>query len=100
MRKPGGYAVITSPEPSNVNFDGFRCETVPMGMTERDTYSCCHCGRVVHVKPMVSMDEFGSMCRNCMKMTCPDCASGPCVPFQKRLEEMEHRDRMLRSYGI
>ena len=100
MRKPGGYAVITSPDPSRVNFDGFRCEDIGAGTFEADTYSCCHCNRVMHVKPRVSMDEFGSMCRNCMKMTCPTCADGPCVPFMKRLEEAEKRDMARRSYGI
>ena len=26
------------------------------------------------------------MCRNCMKMVCPACANGPCVPFMKKLD--------------
>ena len=100
MRSPGGYAVIISPVASRTNFDGFRCEDVGEGITERDTYSCCHCNRIVHVKPKANMDEFGSMCRNCMKMVCPKCADGPCVPFEKRLEMIEARDRALRSYGL
>src|SRR5690349_22112928 len=98
MRRPGGYAVIVSPDAQVVAFDHFRAEAIPAGTVERDTFSCCHCNRVVHVKPRAPMDDFGSMCRNCMKMTCPTCADGPCVPFEKRLEEMEHRGRMLRSY--
>lgn len=44
------------------------------------------------------MDEFGSMCRNCMAMVCPACADGPCVPFMKKLEMAEKRDIALRSY--
>lgn len=100
MRRPGGYAVIVSPDSQRVNFDHFRCEQVPAGTFEADTFTCCHCNRVIHVKPKASMDEFGSMCRNCMKMTCPKCAAGPCVPFEKKLEQMEARSRALRSYGL
>jgi hypothetical protein len=100
VRKAGGYAVITSPDPSNVNFDGFRCERISAGTFESDTFTCCHCNRIIHVKPFAPMDDFGSMCRNCMRMVCPTCADGPCVPFEKRLEAAEKRDRALRSYGL
>lgn len=100
MRNPGGYAVIVSPEPSKAKFDRLRCEEIPAGTFEADTFTCVHCNRVIHVKPKVSMDEFGSMCRNCMKMVCPACADGPCVPFMKRLDEAEKRDIALRSYGF
>ncbi len=100
MRSPGGYAQIVSPTESVVQFDGFRCETVRAGITEVDTFGCVHCNRIVHVKPMTSMDEFGSMCRNCMKMVCPTCADGPCVPFLKKLEEAEKSEIARRSYGL
>jgi len=100
MRNAGGYAQIISPDRARVNFDRFRCEEISEGVTEVDTFTCWHCNRVIHVKPRVSMDEFGSMCRNCMKMVCPACANGPCIPFQKRLEEMERRAEALRSYGF
>lgn len=100
MRNPGGYAIIISPEPTKVNFDRLRDEDIPAGTTERDSFTCCHCNSVVHVKPFAPMDEFGSMCRNCMRMVCPKCASGSCVPFEKKLEAWESRDRILRSYGI
>ena len=100
MRNPGGYAVIISPENHTVNFDRMRCEEVSAGTFEADTYSCVHCNRIVHVKPRANMDEFGSMCRSCMKMVCPTCSDGPCVPFMKKIEEMEKRGMALRSYGI
>ena len=100
MRNPHGYAVITTPEPARVNFDRFRSEELSAGVVERDTFTCCHCNRIIHVKPMAPMDEFGSMCRNCMKMTCPACANGPCVPFAKRLEMAERREMALKSYGL
>jgi uncharacterized protein CbrC (UPF0167 family) len=100
MRNPGGYAVITSPDPTPVNFDRFRAERISAGTFEADTFTCVHCNRVMHVKPRAPMDEFGSMCRNCMKMVCPRCADGPCVPFEKKLEMWERRSEALRSYGF
>lgn len=100
MRNPGGYATIISPDDQVVNFDKLRCEKIGAGLHETDTFSCVHCNRVVHVKPRANMDEFGSMCRNCMKMTCPACANGPCIPFMKKLEMAEERDRRRREYGI
>lgn len=96
MRNPGGYATIVSPDSHRVNFDRLRCESVGPGMYEADTFSCCHCNRIVHVKPRANMDEFGSMCRNCMKMVCPACADGGCTPFLKKLEEAEKKDIMRR----
>ena len=100
MRNPQGYATIISPDPSRVTFDRFRCEDISAGIVEIDTFTCVHCNKVMHVKPRANMDDFGSMCRNCMKMVCPTCASGPCVPFMKKLEMMEVRDYALRSYGV
>lgn len=100
MRNAQGYAVIVSPDPHRVNFDKFRCEEVGAGQFEADTFTCVHCNRIMHVKPKASPDEFGSMCRNCMKMVCPDCANGPCIPFMKKLDEAEKRDRALKSYGL
>ena len=98
MRKAGGYAVIFAPDPVDVNFDGLRCERIGSGTFEADTFTCCHCNRVIHVKAKAPMDEFGSMCRNCMKMVCPTCADGPCVPFEKKLEESEQRAYIRRQY--
>ena len=100
MRRPGGYATIVSPDGGRTEFDRFRCEDVRAGLHEADTFTCCHCNRIIHVKPFAPMDEFGSMCRQCMKMTCPTCASGPCIPFEKKLEEVEKRGIALRSYGL
>jgi hypothetical protein len=100
LRNPGGYAVITSPEQARVNFDKFRCDEISAGITEVDTFTCFHCAKVMHVKTKAPMDDVGSMCRNCMKMVCPRCASGPCVPFLKKLELEEKRFQALRSYGL
>lgn len=85
MRNAGGYAVIVDPE----------CPLVEM-----DTFTCCHCNSVVHIKPKSKPDDFGSMCRSCMKMVCAKCADFGCTPFEKKLEAWEARDRALRSYGV
>ena|ERR1035437_6957520 len=100
MRRPGGYVQIISPTETVVQFDRFRCEKISAGVYEADTFRCVHCGNQVHVKAMMPMDQFGSMCRNCMKMVCPTCADGPCVPFEKRLDQIEKRSIALRSYGL
>ena len=106
MRNPGGYAVITSPDPSRVNFDGLRCEDVGAGITERDTFSCSHCGSVEHVPVKLGPNDVG-FCRHCMTRICQRCCDLPCTPFQKQLEEMEkgirksfERQRALKSYGL
>lgn len=99
MRRPGGYVLITGPDPSIANFDGFRCEQIS-ATHEADTFTCIHCNSIVHVKTKAPMDEVGSMCRSCMKMVCPRCADGPCVPFEKKLDEAEKRQIALRSYGF
>jgi len=105
MRNPNGYAMIVSPTDSVAELDShlgksFRCEQIRAGTTEIDTFQCGHCGGHIHVKPLAPMDEFGSMCRNCMRMTCPTCATGPCVPFEKKLQEMEQKDYIRRQYEM
>lgn len=99
MRNPGGYALIISPQPDKVGLDRLRCEQIGEGVTELDTFTCKHCCRVVHVKPAMHDDEF-YFCRNCMARICPPCADLPCIPFEKKLEAAEARDRALRSYGL
>lgn len=94
MRNPQGYATIVSPEGSVAKLDNFRCQEIGAGLYEADTFTCVHCNRIIHVKPKASMDEVGSMCRNCMKMVCPTCADGPCTPFMKKIEAMEKRDQI------
>jgi len=97
MRNPGGYAVVTSPEPVTVRLDGLRCEEIAAGISEFDTFTCCHCNCVVHVRPR-DREEF--FCRSCMKRICSPCANYPCMPFLKKLEHAEARGEALRSYGF
>lgn len=100
MRNPGGQATIISPDNSVARFGEFRCESINAGVFEVDTFTCIHCNKVVHVKARTPMDDFGSMCRGCMKMTCPKCADGPCVPFLKKIEQMEKQDYIRRQYAM
>ena len=95
MRNAGGYALIVSPGQQRVNFDGFRCEDIN-AQHEADTFTCWHCGHIVHVRPRTPLDEFGSMCRNCMKMVCPRCADKGCTPFLKKLEDAEKKEMLRR----
>ena len=84
MLKPGGYAF---------SFDviGVR--------QEADTFTCHHCNTIVVVKPKCDPCDLGGMCRICEKMICPSCVDiGKCDPFEKKLERIEARDRILRSY--
>ena len=85
MLRSGGYAVLVDPD---------------LGVVERDTFTCSHCNSVVYVKPKSNPDDFGSMCRICMKMVCQRCANLGCTPFEKKLEQAEARDRARRSYGL
>lgn len=97
MRRPGGYATITSPAPQTVRFDRLRCEAIPAGTYECDTFSCAHCSGIVHVAHGTRDDEY--FCRNCMARICSPCADHPCVPFLKKIEAAERRAFYLRQYG-
>lgn len=99
MRNAGGYAVIISPDGGAANFDRMRIERIPAGIYEADTFTCAHCNSIRHVKVKAPMDEVGSICRGCMKMVCPRCAEGACIPFEKKLEEMEKREYVKRQYA-
>ncbi|MGH7185913.1 MAG: hypothetical protein ACREIB_06515 [Pseudomonadota bacterium] len=82
MRKPGGYAVLISED----------------GMVERDTFTCKHCQRIVHVKPMGRPEDVGGLCKQCMGLVCPRCvAKASCTPWEKQMEIIEDRDRFRRE---
>ncbi len=83
MRRPQGYATTTEPGKADV---------------EEDTFTCCHCNMIVFVAARADPSEFGGFCRMCMSHICPGCATeGTCKPFEKKLEEMEARDKLLRA---
>ncbi len=82
-----GYAVRTEA-------DGSR--------TEWDTKLCGHCQRLIMYASRAKPDEdYGGFCLRCGKVICRECTNArKCVPFERRLEEMESRGRMLRSMGL
>lgn len=81
MRRPGGYGIVTGPE----------------GITdEHDTYTCCHCNRVVVVRPG-SGKERGF----CFLCHAPHCGRGgcwKCVPFERKLEAYERRHQLWKMF--
>lgn len=86
MRSPGGYALI--------------CDPVS-GLREMDTFTCKHCNGVKYVRPKERPEDLGGLCKVCMGLICGPCVNdGTCVPFEKKLEQVEARDRARRSYGI
>lgn len=92
--------MISSPEPSKVNFDGLRCETIAAGMVEIDTVSCGHCGRVIHIKPRMDPADMGGLCKQCMKFECPSCVGKGCTPLEKKIEEAEQRNYLRNQYAM
>lgn len=85
MRNPGGQATW------------YGAEGKPL---ERDTFTCCHCNRVVVVPPKASPSDLGGWCGLCAKPVCPQCAGKECVPFEMKLEQIESRERFFRQVGI
>ena len=90
MRKPQGYATWTGDV-----------------LVEADTFTCCHCNTVVIVptaesRPLFALHgktpDAGGFCRLCMKQVCGPCADhGVCTPFERRLEQLERRDRLYHA---
>lgn len=78
MLRPGGYAQIVDPEGP---------------LREYDTFTCAHCNRVTHVKARARPEDVGGLCKQCMGLVCAACVGEACVPFLKRLDQMEARAR-------
>jgi hypothetical protein len=85
MRQPQGYGVTDSPE----------------GRREQDTFTCFHCQRIVAVRPLMDAADMGGLCKVCMRLICMECvAKLTCTPWEKAMEQIEARDRFLRSVGL
>lgn len=83
------------------------------GTIERDTCQCGHCNKHVSVKANTAAtvyliqhrdgrttEEPGAFCRVCMSPICLTCHEvGRCVPFERKLEGWEARDRLRRAVG-
>lgn len=67
---------------------------------EHDTLTCSHCN-LPFVMPPKPAPPTGGFCRTCMKATCDRCMTGPCTPWQRRMDVAEKRgqsrDRIERA---
>ena len=71
---------------------------------EADTYSCNHCNKIVHVKPMAPLDDLGGRCGACDALICKDCLQKSythgCDVFEEKLKRMEAKGAAIASYGL
>lgn len=70
-----------------------------------ETYTCAHCNRPVEWKDNMGLLKPPPMCSREMKPICEPCAKtldriGKCIVFEKRLEAIERRDRLLKAAGL
>ena len=64
-------------------------------VTVVETLTCAHCS-AIYRKPAVG--EISGFCTMCMKPVCVVCGSRTtCDPFERKLERLESKDRLLRS---
>lgn len=86
MQRAGNYSIITDPV---------------AGIHEQDSFTCCHCSRVVTVLPRQRGEDLGGLCKQCMQLICPQCVGKlTCDPWERKMEKIEARDRFLRSAGL
>lgn len=107
MRNPGGYAQVIGGDGTFVTVNRrLHCDKIDKhtNVWECDTFTCGHlspgCMGVVHVFPKMDPADIGGLCKQCMKLICPNCVDKGCYPLEKALEQSEAKDRALRSYGM
>lgn len=83
MGKAAGYTVITSPDHKPI---------------ERDTLQCVHCMKHWFTEPGSGIQR--GWCPLCAGPHCggPNCWS--CVPFMKKIEEQERRQRLAAAMRL
>lgn len=70
--------------------------TLPGGRTmTRATTTCCHCNGITVIAQGATPDECGGFCMLCHRPTCRTCAGKECRPFERQLEAIERRGRLL-----
>lgn len=86
MRRATNYSVLTDPT---------------LGTVEQDSFTCGHCQKIITVQPRQKGEDIGGMCKVCMGLICPVCVDKmECVPWEKKMEKIEAKDRFLRSVGL
>lgn len=85
MKKTRGYGIITY-------CDSDKTEEV-------DTWACVHCQRTQDRIPFKSPtdDTLGRWCQTCDGPVCMDPKCARCIPFERKLEMIEARDRLARA---
>ena len=74
--------------------DGYGIGTTFDGkIVEMDSLQCCHCNCHYHVQP--GSGKRRGFCLLCMDVTCGKEACLPCVPFERKLEAQERREKLF-----
>lgn len=89
MPRANGYAVIVDPRAAQA--------------AEMDTATCNHCQRIImlHAKDGTRKQGVAVLCMMCNGTMCVPCAEqARCDPFEKKLERVERRGRLLAAMGV
>jgi hypothetical protein len=70
-------------------------------ITELHSFTCGHCGNPKTVPEGKKVEDVSDICRCCWRLHCldPACCAG-CVPFARKVDEMEARHRFRASAGL
>ena len=101
---------------------GYVSITAPESMQEFDSFMCCHCNKIVVVKPSKSVNVWSppvelarigtppprrkpgakirGLCFTCMKPTCGSRKCARCIPFEVKLEAMEGTRRFWKELQL
>ena len=80
MARVGGYAITTG---------------VWGEVEEYDTFTCPHCNGVCFIRPGSGTQR--GYCFRCNLPTCGKERCMSCIPFERKMEEMEARSRLRRA---
>ena len=75
------------------DYDNAKYEKKPSGTIIIDnvevahTMQCCHCGK--HFVSIKGSGKVRGFCMCCHKITCGARACDPCIPFEKKIEQIE-----------
>lgn len=79
--KKSGYLLVTSPEK----------------ITEADTAQCVHCQKIWTLKKGSGIER--GWCMSCHGPTCGGKNCRECVPFMKKIEEAERKNKLFQELG-
>lgn len=79
---------------------GYATISGPKRTVEIDTATCCHCNRVWFVRSSDGKQDLGGWCRQCSAMICSPCVGKDCIPFKKKLDLYESKQKLFRELGL